>query len=72
MSGERDGHLLIRVAAPPVDDAANDTLVEFLARTLGVPRRAVRIVSGARSRNKRVAISGVSRSDVDKRLLTLG
>jgi hypothetical protein len=51
-----------------VDDAANAALVEFLARTLGVPRRAVRIVEGMRSRNKRVAIAGLSRDDLAARL----
>ena len=49
---------VVRVAAPPVDGAANDALIAFLADALHVPRRAVRIVSGERSRQKRVAIAG--------------
>jgi uncharacterized protein (TIGR00251 family) len=60
LSGERDGALVVRLAAPPVEGAANDALIDFFARALGVPRRAVRIVSGERSRNKRVAIAGVA------------
>jgi uncharacterized protein len=55
-AGERDGALVVRLAAPPVEGAANDALIEFLARHYHVPRRAVRIVSGERSRVKRVEI----------------
>ena len=67
-SGERDGAFVIRLAAPPVDGAANDALVEFLSDALNVPRRAVRIVSGERSRRKRVEIDGLTRADVEARL----
>jgi len=63
-AGERHGALVVRLAAPPVEGAANDALIEFLARALGVPRRAVRIVGGERSRNKRVAIAGVTDAQV--------
>jgi hypothetical protein len=60
IAGERDGALLVRVAAPPVDDAANSSLVEYFARLTDRPRSAVRLVSGARGRRKRLAIDGVS------------
>ena len=60
LGGTRDDALLVRLAAPPVEDAANDALVAFLAELLQQPRRAVRIVSGERSRRKRVAIDGVT------------
>jgi len=43
-----------------VDDAANRALIDFLADRLGVPRRAVRLVSGERGRRKRVAVAGVT------------
>jgi uncharacterized protein (TIGR00251 family) len=46
------GHLKIRVTAPPVDDAANQQLIKFLAKTLDVQRRQVTITSGTRSRHK--------------------
>jgi uncharacterized protein (TIGR00251 family) len=59
-AGFRDDALVVRVAAPPVEGAANDALVEFFATALHVPRRAVRILSGDRGRRKRVAIDGVS------------
>ena len=60
VAGTRDDALLVRLAAPPVDGAANDALVAFLAARLHVPRRAVRIVSGERGRRKRVMIVGVT------------
>lgn len=60
MTGERDGALLVRVAAPPVDDAANDRLVDYFARLTKRPRSAIHLVSGARGRTKRLAIDGIS------------
>ena len=52
--------LKIRLQAPPVDGAANDALVSFLADLLGVSRRSVRIISGDSSRNKTVEVDGVT------------
>jgi uncharacterized protein len=60
IAGERDGALLVRVAAPPVDDAANNRLVDYFARLTSRPRSAIRLVSGARGRSKRLAIDGIS------------
>ena len=60
IGGERNGALLVRVAAPPVDDAANDQLVDYFARLTHRPRSAIRLVSGARGRTKRLAIDGIS------------
>lgn len=48
----RDGIVRIRLQAPPVDGAANEALIAFLADELGIPRRQLRIVSGYGSRNK--------------------
>jgi uncharacterized protein (TIGR00251 family) len=50
--------LKLRLAAPPVEGAANAALIAFLATKLDVPRRAVAIVSGANARHKQVSISG--------------
>jgi uncharacterized protein (TIGR00251 family) len=50
--------LRIRLAAPPVDGAANDALVRFLAERVSVPKSAVQIVSGRSGRTKVVIISG--------------
>jgi uncharacterized protein (TIGR00251 family) len=52
IAGVTDGVLRIRIQAPPVDGAANDALIAFLADELGVSRRQLRIVSGSGSRNK--------------------
>jgi uncharacterized protein (TIGR00251 family) len=71
IAGEHDGALRVRVAAPPVDGAANEKLVRTLAKALGVPRAAVEIVSGHQSRNKTVRISGVDRSRLE-RLVSAG
>jgi uncharacterized protein (TIGR00251 family) len=50
----------IRVAAPPVDNAANAELIEFIASKLDVPKRSVRIAAGGTGRRKIVEIDGVS------------
>ena len=65
----RDGAVVIRLAAAPVDGAANAELIDVLARALRVPKRDVAIVSGERSRNKRVRIAGMNASQVLDRLL---
>lgn len=59
MVGRHGDAIKIRLAAPPVDGAANEELVRFLAERLGVPRTAVRIVAGETGRRKRVAVVGV-------------
>jgi uncharacterized protein (TIGR00251 family) len=61
LAGTRDGALLVRLNAPPVEGAANEELIAVLAKALGVPKRAVTIVAGERSRAKRVAVSGITR-----------
>lgn len=60
IAGERDGRLLVRLSAPPVDGAANDALIEFFSKLFAIPKRAVRILSGDKNRSKRVALDGVS------------
>jgi uncharacterized protein (TIGR00251 family) len=57
--GTHDGALKIRLAAPPVDGAANAALVEFIARRLGVAKGAVRVVNGQANRRKIVEIDDV-------------
>ena len=58
--GERDGLLLVRVLAPPVDGRANDALCRLIAKRAGVGVRSVAIVRGAGSRAKRVRVEGLS------------
>ena len=60
MAGTRDGALLVRINAPPVEGAANAELVEVLSRALRVPKKAISIVSGERNRLKRVRVEGVT------------
>jgi uncharacterized protein (TIGR00251 family) len=62
----------IRVAAPPVDGAANDELIRFLAQTLSLPLAAVHIESGANGRHKRVRLRGVMAERVIPRLMQQG
>ncbi len=63
LAGTRDGALLVRLAAAPVDGAANEALIEALAGALGVPKRNVSLVSGERSRQKRVRVMGVAMAE---------
>lgn len=55
--GARGGALKVQVGAPPADGAANDAVIELLARVLRVPRRSVTIVRGASSRDKVVEVA---------------
>lgn len=68
IDGIRDGRLLIRVTAPPVDDAANEAVIAVVASRLALPRQAVRIVAGATARNKTIAIAGMTATAVLARL----
>jgi uncharacterized protein (TIGR00251 family) len=60
-AGQFGDRLRIRLQAPPVDGRANEALVEFLARALGVPKSAVVIERGLTGRDKRVRIRGPGR-----------
>ena len=64
IGGELGGALKVRVTAPPLDDRANDAARRLLAERLKVPLSAVKIVAGARARNKRVAVAGMSREQI--------
>jgi len=56
VGGERDGALLVRVTAPPVEGRANDAVVELLAEALDVPRGAVHVEHGTAARTKLVSV----------------
>ena len=64
MGRVRDDALVVRLAAPPVEGAANEAIVDYFAALLRLPRRAVRIVSGERGRRKRIALAGVTAETV--------
>src|SRR5215831_12031109 len=59
VAGLRGDAWLVRLQAPPVEGAANDELIAVLAKVLHVPRRDVTIVSGHRSRDKRVLVASL-------------
>ena len=65
-AGVQNGVLRVRLHAPPVDGAANEALVAFMADELGVPRRQVRIVSGFGSRNKVLEVDAKARPALDR------
>ena len=54
----------MRIAEPPVEGAANDALIAYLADLFHIPKRSIRIVSGERGRRKRVALAGVTAEQV--------
>jgi len=58
--GDYQGALRIRIAAPPVEGAANRELVRLLAKSLKVPQNAVEIISGAGAKNKVIRLRGVT------------
>ncbi|MFN2482329.1 MAG: DUF167 domain-containing protein [Pyrinomonadaceae bacterium] len=65
VAGVYDGALCVRVAAPPVEGAANEELVRFVAKSLGVATREVEIVGGHASKSKRVRVRGAARAAVE-------
>jgi uncharacterized protein (TIGR00251 family) len=69
VAGRHGDGIRIRVAAPPVDGAANEALVRFMAKRLGVSRGAVTIARGLSSRSKTVTIAGISTDAALARLL---
>jgi len=60
--------LKIRITAPPIDSAANEALLRFLSQKVDCPASAVRLVRGATSRHKIVAIHGLAPADILERL----
>jgi uncharacterized protein len=64
IEGLYQGALRVRTTAPPVADRANQALIRILAERLNVPKSAVRIVAGERSRTKRVEIGGARRVQI--------
>jgi uncharacterized protein (TIGR00251 family) len=66
IAGEYNGALRIRIAAPPVEGAANRELVRLLAKSFKLPQNAVEIVSGAGSKNKIVRIAGADSAQLEQ------
>jgi uncharacterized protein len=66
--GLADGALRVRLAAPPVEGAANRALLAFLADALGVPKGSLEIARGERGRQKLVRVRGLTAEEVHRRL----
>ena len=60
-----DGTLKIRLAAPPVDGAANRALIEFLAQMLGIAKNQIDIIAGETSERKLISLVGIRPEEVD-------
>jgi uncharacterized protein (TIGR00251 family) len=68
IAGLRGDALLVRVAAAPVEGAANEELVAVLAKALDLPRRQLTVIAGERARDKRVLIEGAALAEIQTRL----
>ena len=68
LGGMRDGRLVVRVTAPPVDSAANEAVIALLAKLLAIPKGSLRLTAGQTARNKTIAIDGLSNEVVRHRL----
>ena len=65
IAGEHDGALRVRVAAAPVEGAANEELTRILARAFRLPTRAVEIINGQTAKLKRVRVIGARRTQLE-------
>lgn len=68
IAGVHAGALKVQVAAPPVDGEANEALIRYLAKSLGVPRSRVTILRGETGRRKSIFVAGLSAAEVLQRL----
>jgi uncharacterized protein (TIGR00251 family) len=66
--GEREGALVVRLTAPPVEGRANDALARVLGRALGVAPSSVRVLRGESGRDKLVAVAGLAAAAARERL----
>lgn len=64
-----DGTIKVRIAAPPSDSEANDTLIQFLSEILGIPRSRLDIVAGAAGRDKLISVMDMDAEAVHQRIL---
>ena len=70
ITGRRDDTLCVKITAPPVEGAANAAIVKFVAAALGVRKSQVELISGDKSREKIVRVSGLCEGEVRSRLVT--
>ena len=67
-AGYREGEMVLRLIAPAIEGRANKAAAEFVSRYFGVPRSAVLLVRGERSRHKIFQIVGLERTDLERKL----
>lgn len=67
--GMVDGTLKVRIAAPPVDGAANSEIIKLFSKTFGIAKSDIAIISGETSRNKRIKFANLSQSKFDEKIL---
>jgi len=68
ITGELGDALKLALTAPPVEGKANQACIEFFANLLKVPRSSVTIAAGQSSRNKIIRVTGLSATEIEKRL----
>jgi uncharacterized protein (TIGR00251 family) len=68
VAGPYGDALRVRVASPPVSGRANKAVLELLAKELDVPRSTLEVISGTGARTKRVRVTGLESSELEKRL----
>lgn len=66
--GVQDGIVCFKIKAPPTEGKANQELVNYLSRLLGIPKSRLEIIRGHTSRNKAVEIIGLSAEEISLRL----
>src|SRR5512139_795878 len=64
-----DGTIKIRIASPPSDNEANETLIEFLSQILGVPKSRLDIVAGITGRDKLISVVDMDADTANQRIL---
>lgn len=63
--GIQSGKLKIKLTSPPVENAANQLCIKLLSQWMGVSKSKIRIISGLKSRNKKIRIDGLNKSEFD-------
>ena len=69
IAGEREGRLLVRVTAPPVEGKANEAVRRLLAKRLGVAPGRVAVARGHAGRDKLIEVKGIADDGIVRRLL---
>jgi uncharacterized protein len=68
IEGMRDGALLVKLSAPPVEGQANESLLRFIAQVCDVPRRSVSLERGEKARRKVIRVQRMTRAEATLRV----